>query len=570
MAPGTRGASPNFSWTHFYEAIATKLLDYQDDRKVLMKGIHRMSSKIKALSGFKDQFGDDTSGPLEDICPFTVMATFNQRMRPDNRKAIATELANFLDVRVKPPKDYDGIPNLLSNKSWFFGYAKDREEADIDILWKVFSKATTYVESDLVENRNDFATAYDAAIRVKQVARNLSFGLFWIRPWNYPSLDYYSCEYMEKRLGLTIAKRGPKKIGTSEDYLNLIDSLKNSFQKNNCPVNSFPQLVLESDTYRRETEKTKSRPETVEEDEGSFNWTDEYTSSHIVNDGCFLPEDRIKRLLERLRTKKNLILQGPPGTGKTWLAKRLAFALMGRRDQSRVRTVQFHPNLSYEDFVKGWRPSGEGRLELVNGAFMEAVESASSDPESPHVIVIEEINRGNPAQIFGELLTLLEAGKRNPDDALELSYSKADEERQAVHIPENLHVIGTMNLADRSLAMVDFALRRRFAFATLEPMLGDVWREWVVNKRAVNRKLAADIDRRINELNDTITKDPSLGTQYCVGHSYVTPAEPLAPDETRDWFIEVVETEIAPLLEEYWFDSPKTAQDATKALLSGW
>ena len=295
-----------------------------------------------------------------------------------------------------------------------------------------------------------------------------------------------------------------------------------------------------------------------------------YTVSSIIEDGCFLPEDRIKRLLERLRTKKNLILQGPPGTGKTWLAKRLAFALMGQRDQRRVRTVQFHPNLSYEDFVKGWRPSGEGRLKLVDGAFMEAVESASKDPESPHVIVIEEINRGNPAQIFGELLTLLEAGKRNPDDALELSYSEAGEERQAVHIPENLHVIGTMNLADRSLAMVDFALRRRFAFVTLEPMLGNVWREWVVNRKAVDRELVADIERRINELNDTITENPSLGTQYCVGHSYVTPAEPLAPGATRDWFVEVVETEIAPLLEEYWFDSPKTAQDAIKALLSRW
>ena len=559
-----------FPWTQFYETVATRLLDHMSDRSSLIKGIHKIASKIDVLSGLEDRFEDGTSGPLEDICPFTVMATFNKKMTDGKRTAIATGLANLLGVEMKPPSNFNGIPSLLGMRSWLFGFAKDRQDEDIDLLWTVFSKATIYAKADIPKNRKEFADAYDAATHVKYVNKNLSFGLFWVRPWSFPSLDDKSRAFMEDRLDLTISPGGPKKIGTAGDYLNLIDNLKSSFQKNNCPVNSFPQLALESHTYSRETGKPKSGRETVEEHEISLNEGDEYTSTHIVNDGCFLPEDRIKRLLERLRTKKNLILQGPPGTGKTWLAKRLAFALMGRRDQSRVRTVQFHPNLSYEDFVKGWRPSGEGRLELVNGAFMKAVESASSDPESPHVIVIEEINRGNPAQIFGELLTLLEAGKRNPDDALELSYSKADGERQAVHIPDNLHVIGTMNLADRSLAMVDFALRRRFAFVTLEPMLGDVWREWVVNKRAVNRKLATDIERRINELNDTITKDPSLGTQYCIGHSYVTPPEPLAPGETRDWFIEVVETEIAPLLEEYWFDSPKTAQDATSTLLSGW
>ena len=559
-----------FPWTQFYETAATKLLDHMSDRSSLIEGIHKLASKIDVLSGLEDKFDKDTSGPLEDICPFTVMATFNKKMTDGNRTTIATGLATLLGVEMKPPSNFDGIPSILAMKSWFFGFAKDRQDEDIDLLWTVFSKATVYAKADTPKNRKEFADAYDAAIRVKQVDKNLSFGLFWVRPWSFPSLDKKSLDFMEDRLDLTISSAGPKRIRTAEDYLNLIDNLKSSFQKNNCPVNSFPQLALEANSYRREVEKTKSPPETVEEHESSLNEGDEYTSAHIVNDGCFLPEDRIKRLLERLRTKKNLILQGPPGTGKTWLAKRLAFALMGQRDKRRVRTVQFHPNLSYEDFVKGWRPSGEGRLKLVDGAFMDAVESASKDPESPHVIVIEEINRGNPAQIFGELLTLLEAGKRNPDDALELSYSESGKKRRAVHIPENLHVIGTMNLADRSLAMVDFALRRRFAFVTLEPMLGDVWREWVVNRKAVDRELVADIERRINELNDTITENPSLGTQYCVGHSYVTPAEPLASGATHDWFEEVVETEIAPLLEEYWFDSPKTAQDAIKALLSGW
>ena len=147
-----------------------------------------------------------------------------------------------------------------------------------------------------------------------------------------------------------------------------------------------------------------------------------FTVEDIVDDGCFVDQQRISSILNRLRSKKNLILQGPPGTGKTWLAKRLAWALVGRKDASRVRAVQFHPNLSYEDFVRGWRPSSDGTLDLVDGPFLEMLEAATRDAEGTYVLVIEEVNRGNPAQILGEMLTLLEADKRNPDSALELTY----------------------------------------------------------------------------------------------------------------------------------------------------
>ena len=182
-------------------------------------------------------------------------------------------------------------------------------------------------------------------------------------------------------------------------------------------------------------------------------------------------------MLQRLQTKQNLILQGPPGTGKTWLAKKLAYALIGHKDDSKVRPLQFHPNLSYEDFVRGWRPQGDGKLELVDGPFLQMLEDAQPDLDSKHVMVIEEINRGNPAQIFGEMLTLLEADKRNEGEALALAYPRKPGER--VHIPPNVYVIGTMNVADRSLALVDLALRRRFAFFDLEPIFGSVWRHWM-------------------------------------------------------------------------------------------
>jgi 5-methylcytosine-specific restriction protein B len=201
---------------------------------------------------------------------------------------------------------------------------------------------------------------------------------------------------------------------------------------------------------------------------------------------------------------------------------------------------------------------------------MEAIRTAAKAPASKVVVVIEEVNRGNPAQIFGELLTLLEAGKRTPSEAIELCYPDVDGKRRPVHIPENLFVIGTMNVADRSLALVDMALRRRFAFISLEPTFGVTWRNWVSSRLGVDRALVVNIENRIAALNEQISNDSRLGKQFRVGHSFVTPAYKLENGETRKWFQQVVETEIGPLLEEYWFDAPNEAQNARDLLLSGW
>lgn len=294
---------------------------------------------------------------------------------------------------------------------------------------------------------------------------------------------------------------------------------------------------------------------------------DTYSTDSIIEDGCFIDPDKLEAMLERLRAKQNLILQGPPGTGKTWLAKKLAYALIGRRDDSKVQPMQFHPNLSYEDFVRGWRPQGDGKLTLVDGPFLRLVEEAEDNPDDDYVMVIEEINRGNLASIFGEMLTLLEADKRNPDEALALAYPREPGER--AHIPPNVYVIGTMNLADRSLAMVDLALRRRFAFFDLEPILNDTWREWVNEQCGIDDDFLAGVAQRINALNEEIAADRNLGRQFRIGHSFVTPA-PGAPIEDHDeWFEQVVETEIVPLLHEYWFDDPNKVESARSSLLSG-
>lgn len=572
-----------FEWTDFYEAVAEKLLAHADDRAPLIEGIHEIASRVPGLTYLQDKFPDGTSGPLRDICPFTTMGTFNRSMTDANRKTIAGELAKFLGVTVPVPPSFEGIPVLNNQRSWFFAYADKRGAGDIDALWKVFVAASKMVDGDQLDTRDAFIRAYDEATQVWGVAWNLSTGLYWAHPWEFLTLDSQSRHYINKRLGLNVAISGQQGPCDGREYLKLLDDLRSRFGEDGYPVHSFPDLSLASWMYKDPVDEpvpagdigtnAGAEQETEGEVREAFQVAAPnvpYSVEDILKDGCFLERAEIDRLLDRLRTKKNLILQGPPGTGKTWLAKRLAFALMGQKDDSKVRAVQFHPNLSYEDFVRGWRPTGEGKLSLADGVFMEAIKAASKDPASKFVVVIEEINRGNPAQIFGELLTLLEAGKRTPNEALELCYPDADGKRRPVHIPENLYVIGTMNIADRSLALVDLALRRRFAFVGLEPRLGEVWRGWVVKECAVDPGLVADIERRIAELNDQIAADARLGKQFRIGHSYVTPAHRLEAGETKKWFQQVVETEIGPLLDEYWFDAPDEAQKATARLTQGW
>ena len=295
-----------------------------------------------------------------------------------------------------------------------------------------------------------------------------------------------------------------------------------------------------------------------------------YAIEDIIAEGCFLTIGELDEILNRWRLKKNLILQGPPGTGKTWLAKRLGFALVGSNDretaQSRLRVVQFHPSLVYEDFVRGWRPAGDGRLQLVDGIMMQAIQAAASEPDRPFVLVIEEINRGNPAQIFGEMLTLLEVSKRERSEAIELAYRREPGER--VFVPRNLYIIGTMNVADRSLAIVDLALRRRFAFVDLEPRFGDAWRNWCADQ-GLEPAMLAEIEVRIGTLNAAITSTVTLGPQFRIGHSYVTPDPDALITDGLSWFRARVETEIGPLLDEYWYDAPETAKEARDKLLAG-
>lgn len=280
----------------------------------------------------------------------------------------------------------------------------------------------------------------------------------------------------------------------------------------------------------------------------------------------FLPRDDFERMLSVWAPKKNLVLQGAPGVGKTFLAKRLAYSLMGAKDPSRVESVQFHQSYGYEDFVQGYRPDGYGGFVLKNGIFYDFCEKARSDATKRYVFIIDEINRGNLSKIFGELMLLIEPDKRNAEWAARLAYGGPDAPR--FHVPDNLYVIGMMNTADRSLSLVDYALRRRFTFVTLEPQFeSDEFRR-KLESLGVSDVVIDLVSQRMSNLNELISTDTvNLGRGFRIGHSFFVPIEPVS--DSVGWYRKVVETEIRPLLDEYWLDDPDRVESLCGTLLDG-
>jgi len=281
-----------------------------------------------------------------------------------------------------------------------------------------------------------------------------------------------------------------------------------------------------------------------------------YTDTHAQQD-LFIDPGHFTRLVESIKSGKNLILQGPPGTGKTFIARRIAWCLIGREDSDPIEMVQFHQSYAYEDFVEGFRPTKGGGFDLKPGVFRRFCERARANPAIPHVFIIDEINRGNLSRIFGELLMLIEADKRSEDYAVTLPYSDT-----RFHVPANVHLLGMMNTADRSLALVDYALRRRFAFETLEPAYGTEYGRDAFEKHLASNgadpSLARRICDRMGKLNEKIANDKELGRGFRIGHSYFVPGDGGVPSEA--WYRHVVDTQIAPLLREYWFDAAEDVE----------
>ncbi|MFZ5808235.1 MAG: AAA family ATPase [Chloroflexota bacterium] len=701
--------STQFTWIDIYHEIAQTLLGWQEKQGELIAFLERLRDQGYFVTPINDRNSEGERFLLQEIDPFTFIASINRGIRDEQRLAILAQMKQFFNLQSPLPSDFASIPVVNNQSSWFFDYQPARGPDDIAKLWRVFRLAM----SENPHDNPDFWQAFDDALTVRRTNINLTMGLFWIRPYDFLSLDSLNRTYLKITMpkkgldaqfyrsflqsvsaqgkpfpqisleawlsvgSLASAAQSPQLIERPKDiqywlvgaywdsaepkdqtqrfldegiwqnnyndkYLEEVKSMKvgdkigikTSFtQRRGLPFDHHGRTVsgmtikaigtivanrndgrtveVEWDTDFQEKKwyfytaritvwhvgAKNTWKEAADQlidfvwygKEQDYDWfcqqwfrsdagperkdlpepiSPAYSVEDILAAGVFMNAEEVEEILDRIRVKKAVILQGAPGVGKTFLAKKLAYALLEEVDDERVEMVQFHQSYSYEDFVRGYRPvAGQaGSFALQNGIFYDFCQKAAADPDRPYGFIIDEINRGNLSQIFGELLMLIEGDKRGREHAVPLVYRGPDEPR--FFIPSNLYLIGLMNIADRSLAMVDYALRRRFAFITLQPQYeSQLFRDWLL-KREMDPNLAQRIIERLSVLNRIIRDDPLLGENYQIGHSYFCPKGEDFSALTADWFRSIVRTEIVPLLKEYWFDNPTKADEAEKMLLA--
>lgn len=423
---------------------------------------------------------------------------------------------NFSDIPVGQKRVYTAL-NEKGNKRQVYKYFEEVRPGDIVV---------GYVTSPVKE-----------IVAICKITRELHEGP------EGAAIEFQKIEQLSNPIHFTMLKNNPDFKG-GENFLNRQGSL---FKLQPAEYEIIRVLIDEANPLS--TQKIQS-----------------YSKQEALAD-LFLDEDKFDEILALLKYKKNLILQGPPGVGKSFIAKRLAYTLLECKDDKRVEMIQFHQSYAYEDFIQGYRPNEEGKFQLQNGIFYNFCRRAQQMPDKPFVFIIDEINRGNLSKIFGELMLLIEADKRGREYAVALTYT--NDNYPGFYIPENLYLIGMMNTADRSLAMVDYALRRRFNFVDLEPEFeSEKFRKYLRDRR-MSETLVDKIVRQMTALNQLIDKDENnLGRGYRIGHSFFCPLNGEGPfDET--WYRRVIDYEIVPLLNEYWFDQPDKVSQQIEKLLRG-
>ena len=544
----------SFTWIPLYSEIARKVLEFEHRQTELLGLLREFKARGLKVLPLQDQSEDRPAMPLAEIDPFTFFATFNRPNRTADRIAILGALREVWRLGEALPVDFDGVPTASFQNAWFFGFATKRKPSDVPTLWALARETVAATRASFRrELLGDAVEIFSCGIP------KLTSGMFWLNPREYPPADQRSRAYTAKA-GACLPSNP-----SVDEYFDWAEQVAKNVSAD------FPQMSFEAFAERRDGaegeemvelengERTSDAAETKEPSATEIPQAAPFTKADALN-GLFMPEAVFDSILSRLRRKKCIILQGPPGVGKTFVARRIAYAMMQERDDSRVKMVQFHPSYGYEDFIQGYRPDGLG-LRLCPGVFFEFARRARNDAERSYFFIIDEINRGNLAKIFGELLMLLEADKRGPEHAVPLTYGSSDEE--AFFLPANLYLIGTMNTADRSLAMVDYALRRRFAFVTLEPALDSAAFAAWLGERSATAAFIARLQARIGELNAVIKGERDLGAGFRIGHSFFCPANGCMPDEA--WYREIIEGEIQPLLEEY-FESRERVEKLVEEL----
>lgn len=385
------------------------------------------------------------------------------------------------------------------------------------------SNSLSAVHSDdaSTDNKNAFIAAYDTVTKQKMIKWNITMGLYWARPYTFINLDSTNRAFITDVDNIYDNSRSTYKHIRKVDWQNKgeWEHPGQAVMKTLTNISAYPDYVQKLLALFAED----TSEEVSEQKEIKYPL---YSKDDFLNE-VYMDEDTYNTLTELLEAKYNVILQGAPGVGKSFAAKRLAYSIMGQKDTSRVAMVQFHQSYSYEDFIQGYRPSKDG-FELENGTFYKFCKEAEEDNERPYFFIIDEINRGNLSKILGELMMLIEKDKRG--EKIKLLYSN-----EWFTVPQNVRIIGMMNTADRSLALMDYALRRRFAFFDFAPAFSsEGFKNYLAEK---NSPKLESLITAVESLNNTISSDESLGDGFRIGHSYFCTDGEI----TDEWLKSVVE-----------------------------